>query len=91
MTKKFNNQELIQSHRIKDLNPFYEMLTPTRRIGYIKLDNKSLVRLMPIIFKWAETMKKKDIPYAITIKETKSGVEYVRFWVFGKKIKTDKH
>lgn len=78
MTIKFNNQELIQSHRINDLNPFYDMLAPTRSNNYID---------MRIVTKWADIIKQKDIPYAITKYINENGFEYVNFWVFGTELR----
>ena len=90
MTIKFNNQELIQSNRINELKPFYELLDATRVEDNIILENGESVKAIPIIYKWADSIRKKDIPYAITKSKNGSGGETVHFWVKGEKKLADR-
>lgn len=76
MTITFNDQELIQSHRINDLSPFYEMLAPTYAKEPVHVKT---------VYRWADIIRKKNIPFAITKANNVSGVECVYFWVQGKK------
>lgn len=79
--KYFNEFEIVQGHLIEKMDKFYEMLTETP----VHKSNE-----MIIVHKWADYLKKKNIPHVIT-KRKRFTSTYVNFWVYGVKIETPRY